>query len=154
MGEHISIDELFDQLDREWRALPWYKKAYRSTRGWLFRTWGELRWRLRVLHNAFERARKGVGTIDLWDYNVFLASNVSYACRWMVENGHLYPGEDQGFTPELWHYHLESIAEDLEHYVQIHNQDNFASFENYAEAVRRANKALMRFASTFDHMVD
>lgn len=155
-SHYYSFHELVDDLEREWNESPWYKKAYWTVRGKILRFPSAARWRWNLAVNMYQRARYGVGFIDMWSYDEYIAKNIIRTCRWMIENQHVYPGEDRGFTPVEWQGYLSDIADDLDEYLSMYEDDALGRFslEDYAQMTNVGISAMKRFSEYFNHVVD
>ncbi len=107
------------------------------------------------------RGKHGWAMNDAWDYDHYLARQISEVLEHLAEHGMGYPGCEPFDTAEKWNAHLRSIAKALRRYVEAddceqcyglpHKPDEHAChFNCYEDAV----KAMHKLAVVLGHLWD
>lgn len=164
----MSVDELFDSLERERASRPWYKKMYDSITSTFYHIpVYHVEGKYYIYKNAYQRSKKGYGHRDFWDIGIYLSDMIAEACLDFGRHGYTYPGEGRGFTPQSWKEFLFDISYDIICYTHLYkNLDSLYPrgpegdeardilIEDMDEKKIRATFAIQRFAQYFEHIGD
>lgn len=129
-----SFAEIMAELEKWHRDHPW-RSRWRRLTGWLR---DAFRFTRRAPVKAWQRARRGYSTPDLWSFDVYICGVIGRAVLDLQANGHGYPVDA---TEEEWHDLLTAIAEPLLAYSEgkfaaLDRDSDFAQYEAAKNAMR------------------
>ncbi len=119
-----------------------------------------VRW-IRSVRSFIERGKRGWAITDAWDYDHYLARQISEVLEHLADSGHSYPGHEPFDTAEKWEAHLKSIAVALRKYVEADDCEQCNGFPYLPEehachltCYEDAKEAMHKLADVFGNLWD
>jgi hypothetical protein len=138
---HFSWEEIasrWDALEAKQNAQPWFMKAARRMRIYLFGFHGLLTVRVNprnIINNTVwsrQRVKRGWADSDTWSLDGYIARVLSGMLARLAEQNHSYPARPPFETPELWDAHLRDLSARL----RRSEDDSEEGFEVTREAMK------------------
>jgi hypothetical protein len=143
-GPYESIEQMFEDLRREYQAKPWHYK----TRMWFKRKWKtymvpaphmKVKW-------FIQRGRRGWADRDTWSLDVYIATMLRDTLPYLAEHGHGYPGEGTEWdTSEKWEAYVKDLGQRIGTWLEEDRWFDDDAYDITSAAVAEFGKNLGRF---------
>lgn len=160
-GEHVSVQEMFEELNSLRSSRPWYRKLLdHHTFPGLHRL--RYRYGIGAMRNVYQRARYGFGYRDLWNFPEYITGLIGKASGDLADSAHGWPQSEEFPEFQDWVGFLYGLRDDLSQYstdsVEFYGGYSPGDYEKHREYdlknQARAQAAMERFAQNWTGMWD